>query len=125
MKTRAKLAAMLLLMSMSSAFATVRIYDDRGGQIGEYLSKFHALRVSGEQAVINSACASAWTMLLGTILRNRICVTPRAVLEFRAAWDPTPTGQAVSSAGDHLYCGRATIPACASGSAGTADCTRG
>jgi hypothetical protein len=52
MKTRAKLAAMLpLLMSMSSAFATVRIYDDRGGQIGEYLSKFHALRVSGEQAV--------------------------------------------------------------------------
>jgi hypothetical protein len=41
-------------------------------------------------------------MLLGTIPRNRICVTPRAVLEFYAAWDPTPVGQAVSSAGNRI-----------------------
>ena len=82
MKTRAMSATILLLMSMSSAFPTVRIYDDRGGQIGEYLAKFQALRVSGEQVVIDGTCASACTMLLGTIPRNRICVTPRAVLEF-------------------------------------------
>ncbi|MFZ2082616.1 MAG: hypothetical protein WAV38_39360 [Xanthobacteraceae bacterium] len=102
MKTRAMSATMLLLMSISSAFAAVRIYDDRGGQIGEYLAKYQALRVSGEQVVIDGTCASACTMLLGTIPRNRICVTPRAVLEFHAAWDPRPAGQVVSSAGNHI-----------------------
>ena len=95
-------ATILLFMSLSSAFPTVRIYDDRGGQIGEYLAKFKALRMSGERVVIDGTCASACTMLLGTIPRNRICVTPRAVLEFHAAWDPTPVGQAVSSAGNGI-----------------------
>jgi hypothetical protein len=102
MKTRAMLATILLLMSMSSAFPAVRIYDDRGGHIGEYLAKYHALRVCGEQVVIDGICASACTMLLGTIPRDRICVTQRAVLEFHAAWDPTPAGQAVSSAGNRI-----------------------
>jgi hypothetical protein len=103
MKTRAMSApVMLLLMTMQSAFATVRVNDDRGGQIGEYLAKYQALRVSGEQVVIDGICASACTMLLGAIPRNRICVTPRAVLEFHAAWDPTPAGQEVSSAGNHI-----------------------
>ena len=89
MKTRAMSApVMLVLMSMQSAFATVRVNDDRGGQIGEYLAKYQALRVSGEQVVIDGICASACTMLLGAIRRNRMCVTPRAVLEFHAAWDP-------------------------------------
>jgi hypothetical protein len=103
MKTRAMSApVMLLLMSMQSAFATVRVNDDRGGQIGEYLAKYQALRVSGEQVVIDGICASACTMVLGAIPRNRICVTPRAVLEFHAAGDPTPGGQVVSSAGNRL-----------------------
>jgi hypothetical protein len=42
-------------------------------------------------------------MLLGTIPRNRICITPQAVLEFHSAWDPTPSGgQVVSSAGNQI-----------------------
>jgi hypothetical protein len=65
----AMLAAILLLMSLSPAFPTVRIYDDRGGKIGEYLAKFKALRMSGERVVIDGTCASACTMLLGTIRR--------------------------------------------------------
>jgi hypothetical protein len=65
----AMLATILLLMSLSPAFSTVRIYDDRGGQIGEYLAKFKALRMSGERVVIDGTCASACTMLLGTIRR--------------------------------------------------------
>ena len=43
---------MLVLMSMQSAFATVRVNDDRGGQIGEYLAKYQALRVSGELSTV-------------------------------------------------------------------------
>src|SRR5271154_675989 len=101
MKARAIFAAMLLLiMSMASAFATVRIYDDLGGQIGEYLAKYQALRVSGEQVVIDGTCASACTMILGIIPQSRICVTPRATLAFHTA-SPTPGGQVVSSRGNH------------------------
>jgi len=101
MKAHAVSAAMLLLMmSIGSASATVRIQDDDGGQIGQYLAKYKALRVSGERVVIDGTCASACTMLLGSIPRNRICVTPRATLAFHAAWNPTPGGTQISTAGN-------------------------
>src|SRR5580658_10294849 len=103
MKARAALAAMFLMTSIAAASATVRISDDSGGQIGDYLAKYSALRLSGERVEIDGTCASACTMLLGTIPRNRICVTPRAVLEFHSAWDPTPSGgTATSEAGNQI-----------------------
>jgi hypothetical protein len=103
MKARAALAAMFLMASIASASAAVRIYDDSGGQIGDYLTRFKALRSSGERVEIDGLCASACTMLLGTIPRDRICVTPRAVLEFHSAWDPTPAGgQLASQAGNQI-----------------------
>jgi hypothetical protein len=90
----------LLTAAPAAATATVRISDDRGGQIGEYLAKYKALRASGERVVIDGSCASACTMILGVIPRNRICVTPRAVLGFHSAWNPTSGGNQVSSAGN-------------------------
>ena len=103
MDVRAVFAAMLLMMGVTSASATVRIYDDRGGQIGNYLAKYQVLRASGEQVEIDGTCASACTIVLGLIARNRICVTPRAILEFHAAWDLTPSGnRAVSIAGNRI-----------------------
>jgi hypothetical protein len=103
MKVRVATAAMLVLLTMSasSAFATLRISDDRGGQIGDYLNKYHALRETGDQVMIDGTCASACTMLLGVIPRNRICVTPRAVLAFHSAWTPTSEGEQISSAGNY------------------------
>jgi hypothetical protein len=100
MKVGAAAMVVLLLLSRASAFAAVRIHDDEGGQIGDYLAKYKALRVSGERVVIDGTCASACTMLLGTIPRSRICVTPQATLVFHSAWDPTPGGTQVSSAGN-------------------------
>jgi hypothetical protein len=50
MKARVAAAAMLLTTNVASAFATVRISDDRGGQIGTYLAKYHALRENGERS---------------------------------------------------------------------------
>jgi hypothetical protein len=42
-------------------------------------------------------------MLLGKIPRNRICVTPRAVLEFHSAWNPSAFGGEMrSEAGNHI-----------------------
>jgi hypothetical protein len=84
----AMLLPVLMIETSASASAAVRVYEDNGGQIGNYLAKFKALRASGEQVIIDGTCASACTMLLGMIPRQRICVTPRAVLAFHAAWDP-------------------------------------
>jgi hypothetical protein len=91
----------LLMLSILSASATVRITDDGGGQIGEYLTKYHALRKNGDRVEIDGTCASACTMLLGVIPRNRICITPHAVLAFHSAWTPTSEGEQISSAGNY------------------------
>ena len=87
MRTGAALASILLVLGLAPAAATVRIADDTGGQIGAYLAKYRALKASGERVEIDGTCASACTMLLGIIPRNRICVTPRASLAFHSAWD--------------------------------------
>jgi hypothetical protein len=72
--------------------ASERIANDTGGRIGTYLTKYQALRKSGQRVMIDGTCASACTLLLGVIPHNRICVTPRAVLAFHAAWDISLTG---------------------------------
>ena len=81
-------AAILAVLFQTPAFATVRIANDPGGQIGPYLEKLATLRSSGESVVIDGPCLSACTMLLGVIPRDRICVTARAQLGFHAAWNP-------------------------------------
>jgi hypothetical protein len=70
------------------AAATLRIADDRGGNIGEYWSRFTALRDAKEQVVIDGICSSACTMVLGIVPRDRICVTDNATLGFHAAYRP-------------------------------------
>jgi hypothetical protein len=101
MRAAVAIAAMLLIpISLAPASASMRITEDLGGQIGNYLDKYHALRASGERVIIDGTCASACTMVLGTIPRNRICVTPRAVLAFHSAWTPTSEGEQSSSAGN-------------------------
>jgi hypothetical protein len=103
MRKRTLLSVLLLMLAVAPALGAVRISGDAGGQIGEYLARYKALRASGEQVEIDGVCASACTLLLGAIPRNRICVTPRAVLEFHGAWDPAPSGgQVVSRAGNHI-----------------------
>jgi hypothetical protein len=66
----------------------VRIADDRGGNIGEYWSRFTALRDAKEQVIIDGICSSACTMVLGIVPRDRICVTDNASLGFHAAYRP-------------------------------------
>jgi len=81
------LAATFLLTGASTGFAVVRIADDRGGQIGRYVELYDQLRASGQTIMIDGLCASACTIVLGAIPRDRICVTPNANLAFHAAWD--------------------------------------
>jgi hypothetical protein len=100
MRVRATLiiAAILSITAVTGASATMRISDDIGGRIGAYVDQYSQVRNSGERVVIDGACLSACTLVLGIVPRNRICVTRRATLGFHAAWMPGPNGKPVPSA---------------------------
>ena len=75
----------------SAVFATaalageVHIVNDPGGEVSEYVEKFHELRKAGEHLVIDGPCLSACTLFTGIIPHDHVCVTRRAVLGFHAA----------------------------------------
>ncbi len=99
MLLRACLAGVVFLaLSSINASALVRITDDVGGRIGTYVEAYSAVRSSGERVVIDGACLSACTLVLGIVPRDRICVTQRAMLGFHAAWMPGPAGRPIPSA---------------------------
>ena len=91
------LCAVLVASGASSASATMRIAEDRGGQIGHYLQAFGMLRSSGERVVVDGNCLSACTLVLGLIPRERMCATHRARFGFHAAWMPDVDGRPVTS----------------------------
>ena len=82
------LVLLLSLVGSQGAWATLRITDDRGGNIGAYWSRYIAARDSNEQVIIDGKCSSACTLVLGIVPARRICVTKNAVLGFHAAWRP-------------------------------------
>jgi hypothetical protein len=91
------LAAVVLLVSMGASQAVVRIGEDRGGRIGTYVDKYQEVRSSGEMVIIDGLCASACTIVLGAIPRDKICVTSHAALGFHAAWDLDDEGRAITN----------------------------
>jgi hypothetical protein len=80
------------LISSSAAHATIRLANDPGGLIQAYQARFAHARATGERIVIDGSCLSACTLAIGMVPREQICATPRAVLGFHAAWQPTPFG---------------------------------
>jgi hypothetical protein len=65
-------AAQPAMSRTAAAAAAERILDDSGERIGAYLSKYEALRKSGQHVAIDGTCASACTLLLGVIPHHRI-----------------------------------------------------
>jgi hypothetical protein len=80
-------AALLLLAGTGASHAKVRIANDRGGLIARYVDKYEQLRASRQSVMIDGLCASACTIVLSSIPRDKICVTSKARLVFHAAWD--------------------------------------
>jgi hypothetical protein len=102
-RLRIIVAPLILIANSAVAVADFRILDDQGGRIGSYIGKFEAIRNRGERVIVDGVCASACTVMLGIIPPSRTCVTPGAVFEFHAAWDPVATGGTVESrAGNRL-----------------------
>lgn len=94
----AGMAILLLVLSATASSAAVRISNDRGGRIGNYIEAYAMLRSTGEQVVIDGPCLSACTLIVGLIPPDRICVTDRAQLGFHAAWLPDRNGRPMRSA---------------------------
>jgi hypothetical protein len=93
----ALLAAVILLAGIGASDAAVRIVADPGGRIGAYIDRYQGMRSSGEMVIIDGYCASACTIVLGTVAHDRICVTSRARLGFHAAWDSGSNGRKVTN----------------------------
>ena len=91
------LAAMLLLAGAGASHAKVRIANDRGGLIERYVDRYEHLRASRQSVIIDGLCASACTIVLSAIPRNKICVTSKARLAFHAAWDFGVRGRVVTN----------------------------
>lgn len=89
--------AVVLLAGIGASDAAVRIVEDVGGRIGTYVDKYQGVRSSGEMVIIDGFCASACTIVLGTVPHDRICVTSRARLGFHAAWDPDARGRKITN----------------------------
>jgi hypothetical protein len=83
----------LLLVRQSDA--AIRIQNDMGGPLGDYLMKFSHIRKSGELVIIDGDCYSACTIVTGSIPRRNICVTARATLGFHAALSSNGWGSMV------------------------------
>jgi hypothetical protein len=96
-------AALLLIvlasaaLTVSTAGAMIVIKADRGGLITDYAERFLSARATGEQVVIDGACLSACTLVVGMLPRDKVCATPKAVLGFHAAWLLKRNGGRVSS----------------------------
>jgi hypothetical protein len=95
----ASLAVVILLAGVGTSAAAVRIAQDRGGRIGAYVDKYQGVRSSGERVIIDGFCASACTIVLGSVPLDKICVTSRARLGFHAAWDPGSSGRKITNPG--------------------------
>jgi hypothetical protein len=93
----ALLAAVILLAGIGASDAAVRIVEDSGGRIGAYVDRYQGVRSLGEMVIIDGFCASACTIVLGTVPHDKICVTPRAKLGFHAAWDPGSNGRKITN----------------------------
>jgi hypothetical protein len=88
-------APLIVAALATTTTAMVRITNDHGGNVGAYLSRYMALRDTGEQIVIDGTCSSACTLVLGIVPHDRICVTENAVLGFHAARRPGLFGATV------------------------------
>jgi hypothetical protein len=57
--------------------------------MSDYAERFSSARATGERVVIDGACLSACTLVVGILPRDRGGATSKAVLGFHSAWRPT------------------------------------
>lgn len=89
-------AIICLSITLPAAHAEFYINNNKGGQIGNFLTGVATIRESGQTVRIRGRCLSACT-LITMLPRNRLCVELGATLGFHAAWMPGQDGKPVTS----------------------------
>lgn len=84
--------ALLAIFLANTCEAAIRIEDDLGGPLGDYILRFSNVNRSGDTVIIDGRCYSACTTVIGLVSTKKICVTPRAELGFHAALAPNRWG---------------------------------
>lgn len=84
-------AFLLTMMLPAGAQETIDVYDNHGGRVADYNTRWAANAARGVKVRIVGPCKSACTVLLGHIPRSRICVTPKASFGFHLARLQTAT----------------------------------
>lgn len=84
---RAWLSIVAVLLSVNAGQATLTIFEDHGGLIGEYIQRYQ----SADSVAIEGRCVSACTLALG-LPRSRVCVKSGALLGFHSAFVFTAQG---------------------------------
>lgn len=103
MTLRSTLLLLLLVVALGGpARAAIRIADDMGGNLGDYLIRFSAIRDSGKEIMIDGRCFSACTLVTALVPRNKICITEQAILGFHAGWVEKAGRKFVSKTGTQI-----------------------
>lgn len=84
-----KIIPLILAILLAACLTTkgeIRITNDPGGRLDEYVVKVERAFASGERIVIDGSCRSACTLYL-LLPRDQICATPRGTFVFHSAVD--------------------------------------
>src|SRR3954470_18400941 len=73
------------LLPLAASAETIDISDNHGGSVAQYNARWTELAGRGVNVRVVGPCQSACTVLMGRILRSRICVTPEASFGFHLA----------------------------------------
>ena len=79
------MAIVLGCAGVPAAAETIEVFDNHGGSVAQYDSRWAGLAARGVDVKIVGPCQSACTVLLGHIPRSKICVTPSASFGFHLA----------------------------------------
>ena len=79
------IAALLCALAFPVQASEFVITSDPGGAINDFIDRYNAIRLSGGSVKIDGMCLSACA-LVTMLPREKICVTPAAVLGFHSAY---------------------------------------
>lgn len=79
------LLALMLLVSSPASAEVHRVDDDHGGIVIEYIAKYVAWDKAKDTVIVEGACVSACTIMLGIIDNDKMCATKNAEFGFHSA----------------------------------------